>query len=74
GEEAALGAFTGAADRAGIAVDALPDVMLVTDANPTACSELERRANALLSHRNIARALPRFRPESFPALKALALA
>jgi hypothetical protein len=70
----AMTTMLAAAGKAGIDVDALPAVTLVTDADPDARSELERLANALLSHRQTEHPLPRFRPESFPALKALALA
>ena len=74
GQELAVSAMMTAADRAGIDLDALPDVLLVTDDSPQAQAELERHANAVLSHREIGRPIPAFRPESFPALKVLALA
>jgi Glycosyl transferase family 2 len=70
----AMTAMLAALANAGIDVDALPAVTLVTDADPDARAELERRANALLSRRETDHSLPRFRAESFPALKALALA
>ena len=74
GQELAVSAMMTAADRAGIDLNALPDVLLVTDDSPQAQAELERHANAVLSHREIGRPIPAFRPESFPALKVLALA
>lgn len=73
-EELAMTTMAQAAQKARVDLDALPAVVLVTDADPHARSELEQRANALLSHRDTDHHLPRFRPDSFPALKALALA
>jgi hypothetical protein len=74
GQELALHTMMAVADGAGVDIGALPDVLLVTDEGPEAEAELERTANALLSHRDTIRPIPPFRPESFPALRALSLA
>ena len=73
GPDLAMSTVMSAADGAGVDFDALPDVVLVTDDTPAAQVQLERSANALLSHRDIGLELPVFRPESFAALRALSL-
>jgi Glycosyl transferase family 2 len=73
-QDVALSTLMTAAAGAGVQLGELPDVLLITDDSPQAQVALERQANALLSHRDIGRPVPAFRPESFPTLKALVLA
>jgi len=74
GDERALAAISAIAERIGLDLEHLPDVLLVTEGGPAAKVELERRAHAVLTRRTPKLTAPAFRPEQVSELRALALA
>jgi hypothetical protein len=74
GDDLAVKTIMSTADRAGLSVGELPDVLLLTQGGAAAQTALERRANAALTHRLEEITAPFFRAGGFSRLTALSAA
>jgi hypothetical protein len=71
GDNRAVNAIADTAQRAGLDLDALPDVLIVTRGGPAARVELERRAHAVLTRHRPRIAVPAFHAGQIGQLREL---
>jgi hypothetical protein len=74
GDNRAVNAIADTAHRAGLSLEALPDVLIVTRGGPAARVELERRAHAVLTRQRPRIAVPAFHAGQIGQLRELVAA